>query len=128
VLKPNQQNPTLAVKEPTFNAILDRFIEDKRMMEIKQIRPGEQCEDDELSYSTVLSYLSVIKRVRAKWGTTRIARVKPMLIQAWLKELEAAPKTKGHIKAVMYRLYEKAMLWRWSSGSAIRWSSSRSKA
>jgi integrase len=64
VLKPNQQNPTLAVKEPTFNAILDRFIEDKRMMEIKQIRPGEQCEDDELSYSTVLSYLSVIKRVR----------------------------------------------------------------
>jgi hypothetical protein len=54
--------------------------------------------------------------------------VKPMLIQAWLKELEAAPKTKGHIKAVMYRLYEKAMLWRWSSGSAIRWSSSRSKA
>ena len=111
VLKLNKENPTLAVMEPTFNAILDRFIEDERMMEIKQIRPGEQREDDGLSYSTVLSYLSVIKRVRAKWGTTRIVRMKPMLIQAWLKELEAAPKTKGHIKAVMYRLYEKAMLW-----------------
>jgi integrase len=111
VLKLNKENPTLAVMEPTFNAILDRFIEDERMMEIKQIRPGEQRKDDGLSYSTVLSYLSVIKRVRAKWGTTRIARMKPMLIQAWLKELEAAPKTKGHIKAVMYRLYEKAMLW-----------------
>ncbi len=34
-----------------------------------------------------------------------------MLIQEWLRDLEAAPKTKGHIKAVMYRLYEKAMLW-----------------
>ncbi len=111
VLKLNKENPTLAVMEPTFNAILDRFIEDERMMEIKQIRPGEQREDDGLSYSTVLSYLSVIKRVRAKWGKTRIVRMKPMLIQAWLKELEAAPKTKGHIKAVMYRLYEKAMLW-----------------
>ena len=111
VLKLNKENPTLAVMEPTFNAILDRFIEDERMMEIKQIRPSEQREDDGLSYSTVLSYLSVIKRVRAKWGTTRIVRMKPMLIQAWLKELEAAPKTKGHIKAVMYRLYEKAMLW-----------------
>lgn len=111
VLKLNKENPTLAVMEPTFDAILDRFIEDERMMEIKQIRPGEQREDDGLSYSTVLSYLSVIKRVRAKWGTTRIVRMKPMLIQAWLKELEAAPKTKGHIKAVMYRLYEKAMLW-----------------
>ena len=97
--------------EPTFDAILDRFIEDERMMEIKQRRPGEECMDDGLSYSTVISYLSVIKRVRAKWGTTRITRMKPMLIQAWLKELQAAPKTKGHIKAVMYRLYEKAMLW-----------------
>ena len=111
VLKLNAENPTLAVMEPTFDAILDRFIEDERMMEIKQIRLGDQREDDGLSYSTVLSYLSVIKRVRAKWGTTRIARMKPMLIQAWLKDLEAAPKTKGHIKAVMYRLYEKAMLW-----------------
>jgi integrase len=37
--------------------------------------------------------------------------MKPMLIQSWLRELDAAPKTKGHIKAVMYRLYEKAMLW-----------------
>jgi integrase len=97
--------------EPTFNAILDRFIEDERMMEIKQRRPGERCEDDGLSYSTGISYLSVIKRVRAKWGTTRITRMKPMLIQSWLKGLEAAPKTKGHIKAVMYRLYEKGMLW-----------------
>ena len=34
-----------------------------------------------------------------------------MLIQAWLRELKAAPKTEGHIKAVVYRLYEKAMLW-----------------
>ena len=82
VLKLNKENPTLAVMEPTFNAILDRFIEDERMMEIKQIRPGEQREDDGLSYSTVLSYLSVIKRVRAKWGTNRIVRIKPMLIQA----------------------------------------------
>ena len=28
-----------------------------------------------------------------------------------LKSLEAVPKTKGHIKAVIHRLYEKAMLW-----------------
>jgi integrase len=111
VLKLNAENPTLAVMEPTFDAILDRFIEDERLLEIKQRRPGEQVEDSELSYSTVSSYLSVIKRVRAKWGSSRISRMKPMLIQSWLRELDAAPKTKGHIKAVMYRLYEKAMLW-----------------
>lgn len=111
VLKLNQENPTLAVAEPMFNSVLDRFIEEEKLLEIKQRRPGEQLKDDELSYSTVLSYLSVIKRIRAKWGATLLKRMKPMLIQAWLRELDAAPKTKGHIKAVMYRLYEKAMLW-----------------
>ncbi len=34
----------------------------------KQRRPGDRCENEgELSYSTVVSYLSVIKRVREKW-------------------------------------------------------------
>jgi len=112
VLKLNSENPTLAILEPTFAAILDRFIEEERLLEIKQRRPGDRCEGEgELSYSTVVSYLSVIKRVREKWGTIRITRMKPVQVQDWLKNMDAAPKTKGHFKAVMHRLYEKAMLW-----------------
>ncbi len=112
VLKLNSDNPTLAVLEPTFDALLDRFIAEERLLEIKKVRPGESCDKvGELSYSTVLSYLSVIKRVRAEWGPTRITRVKPMRVQEWLKAMNVAPKTKGHIKAIMHRLYEKAMLW-----------------
>lgn len=57
------------------------------------------------------SYLSVIKQVRVKWGTTRLTRIKPVQVQEWLKKMDSAPKTKGHIKALMHRLYEKAMLW-----------------
>jgi integrase len=98
--------------EPTFSAILDRFIEEERLLEIKQSRPGDRCDGDgELSYSTVNSYLSVIKQVRVKWGTTRITRMKPLGVQDWLKKMDAAPKTKGHVKAIMHRLYGKAMLW-----------------
>ena len=112
VLKLNSDNPTLAVLEPTFDALLDRFIEEERLLEIKKIRPGETCgRTGDLSYSTVLSYLSVIKRVRAEWGSTRITRLKPMKVQEWLRNMDVAPKTKGHIKAIMHRLYEKAMLW-----------------
>ncbi|MGC2160688.1 MAG: tyrosine-type recombinase/integrase [Silvibacterium sp.] len=112
VLKLNSENPTLAILEPTFSAILDRFIEEERLLEIKQSRPGDRCDGDgELSYSTVNSYLSVIKQVRVKWGTTRITRMKPLGVQDWLKKMDAAPKTKGHVKAIMHRLYEKAMLW-----------------
>lgn len=69
VLKLNSENPTLAILETTFAAILDRFIEEERLLEIKQRRPGDRCvSEGELSYSTVVSYLSVIKRVREKWG------------------------------------------------------------
>jgi len=112
VLKLNSLNPTLAILEPTFNAVLDRFIEEEKLLEITQRRPGDRCDvDGELSYSTVKSYLSVIKQVRVKWGTTHITRMKPIQVQDWLKKMDAAPKTKGHVKAIMHRLYEKAMLW-----------------
>lgn len=93
VLKLNTDNPTLALLEPTFDTLLDHFIEEERLLEIKKVRPGESCDNvGELSFSTASSYLSVIKRVRAKWGTTRITRLKPMNVQEWLRNLEAAPK------------------------------------
>lgn len=61
-------DPTLAILEPTFNALLDRFIEEERLLEIKQQRPGDRSGiEGELSYSTAVSYLSVIKLVRVKW-------------------------------------------------------------
>lgn len=48
----------------------------------------------------------------APWfGTARITRMKPVQMQDWLKNMDAAPKTKGHIKAIVHRLFEKAMLW-----------------
>jgi integrase len=98
--------------EPTFNAVLDRFIEDERLLEIKQLRPGDRSPaEGDLSYATAASYLSVIKQVRLKWGGARLTRIKLVQVQEWLKKMDAAPKTKGHFKALMHRLYEKAMLW-----------------
>jgi integrase len=112
VLKLNSENPTQAILEPTFNALLDRFVEEEKLLEIKELRPGDRSGlVGELSYSTASSYLSVIKQIRAKWGSTRITRIKPVQVQEWLKKMDAAPKTKGHVKALMHRLYEKAMLW-----------------
>jgi integrase len=37
--------------------------------------------------------------------------VRPYPIQDWLRKLPVAPKTKSHVRGVMYRLFEKAMLW-----------------
>lgn len=112
VLKLNSENPALAILEPTFDAVLDRFVDDERLLEVKRHRPGDECDlVGAVSYSTATSYLSVIKLVRAKWGATRITRIKPVQVQEWLRQMDAAPKTKGHVKALMHRLYEKAMMW-----------------
>ncbi len=37
--------------------------------------------------------------------------VKPYRVQEWLRKLPMAPKTRGHVRSLMYRLFEKAMLW-----------------
>jgi len=66
---------------------------------------------EDLSFTTVVSYLSLIKRIRERWGETTIEQVKPFVVAEWLKTTTAAPKTKGNIKALMHRLFEKAMLW-----------------
>ena len=110
VIKLNSDNPALAVHDPMFGTVIDRFIQDERLLEIKKHRPGDRC-DHELSYGTVLSYLSVLKRIRAKWEATRLSRMKPVAVQEWLKSMDAAPKTKCHTKALRHRLFEKAMLW-----------------
>jgi hypothetical protein len=75
VLKLNSENPTLAILEPTFNAVLDRFIEEEKLLEIKQRRPGDRCDaEGELRYSTVSSYLSVIKQTSSSTRSSNCCR------------------------------------------------------
>lgn len=65
-------------------------------------------------YSTRVSYLSCLNvHVAPKWGDCtleQIARV-PYEVEKWFNGLALAPKTKGHIKALMHRLFECAMKW-----------------
>ncbi len=65
-----------------------------------------------LDSSTGYSYLSMLNvHIHPKWGTVPISVVRPALVQTWFRSLDLAPKSKGHIKAMMHRLFEKAMLW-----------------
>ena len=56
-------------------------------------------------------YLSVLKKIRAKWGDIPLQRLKQWQFRNGSRRSSVAPKTKGHIKAIMHRLFEKAMLW-----------------
>ncbi len=81
-------------------------------MEIKSRRPGDRSAGkDELAYSTATSYLSLSKTLRARWGTFKLGDLKPLAFQNWLKALDVKPKTKGHLKAFVHRLFNKAKLY-----------------
>lgn len=109
----NRETPSASsLVEPTFGALIDRFIEEEKLVAIRSQNPGSTTYVDGLQYSTACSYLSVLERhIRPRWGKEPTSQVRPWAVQQWLTGLKAAPKYKGRIKALMHRLFEKAMLW-----------------
>jgi integrase len=105
-----EPRPILPPELP-FGALIDRFIQQEQLLAIREQEPG-QTDIEGLQYSTACSYLSMLERhIRARWGAEPISRVRAGVVQEWLKSLNMAPKYKGKIKALMHRLFEKAMLW-----------------
>ena len=105
--------------EPTFGALIERFIIEEGLRIAKdQFRTIGVFEEDEefdaeaLDPLTANSSLSMLKvHIRPRWGESSLSAVRPAMVQEWLRGLVGAPKTKGHVKALMHRLFEKAMLW-----------------
>ncbi len=90
----NRHGPSL--RPVSFGALIGRYI----------------VEDLPTRHSTKKSYMTILnKHIRPRWGSVVLRQVKPMLVHAWLKQMELSPRYKGKIKALMYRLFEKAMFW-----------------
>ncbi|MGA8237709.1 MAG: site-specific integrase, partial [Candidatus Sulfotelmatobacter sp.] len=83
----------------TFQGLIDRYV-------------NEEIEKGDLAHTTKEPDLNRInKHISPKWGNCLLGEVKPYPVQEWLRKLPVAPKTRGHIRSLMYRLFEKAMLW-----------------
>jgi len=112
LIKLNAQPPSSSsIAEPIFGALIDRFIAAERLLEIRDQDPGPTMIEG-LQYSTACSYLTILERhIRPRWGQCPICQVRSWAVLDWLTALKAAPKYKGKIKALLHRLFEKAMLW-----------------
>ena len=86
VLRINAEHPLGPVTASTVGALIARY----------------EKEEMPARYSTRVSYQSFIDRyIRPRWAETPITGVKPMAVEDWLKQLKLAPKTRGHIRALM---------------------------
>jgi integrase len=96
-------NDGVAAREPVlFCGVLDRFL-----IEQKQEQEAEQ-----ITHGTLASYRSMISQhILPKWGDMYLQDVRPTLVQDWLRTLTLSPTYKGHIRSLMYRLFDRAMIW-----------------
>lgn len=100
------------IVDPTFGDLLDAYIAEENLIEIKSRRPGDRTtRKDELAFSTANSYLSLCNLLREHWGASKLDHFKPLGFQNWIKSLDVKPKTKGHLKAFVHRLFNKAKLY-----------------
>ena len=112
LLKINGPEAFKAHNQPTFGVVIDRFIQEERLVEIMAQRPGEVTITDGIAYSTACAYTSFLKRhIRPRWESTHLSGIKPLDVMEWLKTLKLAPKSKAHLKRMLHLLFERAMLW-----------------
>jgi integrase len=86
-------------REPvSFGGLVDRYVNKELAGEVR--------------HSTKRSYMSILNRhVKPKWASLPLPKVNSVAVQEWLRTIQAAPKYKAHIRSLMHRLSEKAMLW-----------------
>ena len=96
IVKLNEKTEYARSAGVTFNALLDRYIE----------------EEMPARHSTKGSYTSIInKRLRPQWGLFLISDIRPADLHAWFQSLALAPVTKGHLRSLMHKLFDLATLW-----------------
>lgn len=94
LLSINAENPNAGVVP--FGALIDRNL-------------AEELPD---RHSTSRGYQCWLKNhIRPKWGEYPIDQIKPLAVEQWLKGLDLAPKSKGHLKNQMRILFNCAMRW-----------------
>jgi len=90
----NADQPT--AQAVTFGGLIDRYI----------------SEEMPARFSTADSYGAYIRaHIRPKWAAYQLLQIKPFAVEEWLKGLQLAPKSRGHIKTIMMSLFKCAMRW-----------------
>ena len=81
----------------TMNAVISRYLEE---------------ELPELRHSTADAYRSYLtNHIKPRWGDQPVRKIKPFGVEQWLRQLDLAPKTKGHLQNLMRLLVNCAMRW-----------------
>lgn len=80
----------------TMNAVIDRYMR----------------EEMPTRFSSACGYRSRLEaHIRPRWGDFYLHDIKPMAVEAWLREKPLSPKSRAHLKNQMRLLFSCAMRW-----------------
>lgn len=94
----NEGSDYAALQQFTFGQLLKRY-------EVEELPTRKSTRD---------SYQSLIRtHLRPQWEDTPLAEMKAGRIREWISGLPLSNFTKGHIRSLMHKLLDLAMLWEW---------------
>lgn len=115
---------TKASAEKAANKIRKDINGRREFVYVRDLLNRYEKEDASVREVTFDTYRSIIKRVREKWGSTRLdAMAKDLMgVEQWINSLQTYPtkntasrplskKSKIHFKAFLHRLFERAIFW-----------------
>lgn len=131
----NEQTPRERLKEITIATLVQHDREHEMPDVFSKNRPaiGTVCEHEEgrKSYSTQETYEGYLKKwIGPRWGSYRLADVKAVQVEQWLKTVPLARGSRAKIRNIMSALYSHAIRWEWTDKNPItqvRQSAKRSK-
>lgn len=104
-------DPSQMTTTTPFGVVVERFIVEEKLREITEQAAG-QVTVPGMAYSSALRYLSCFNtHMLPRWSEVPIADIRPMQVEAWIKDLPLASSTKGLVKSIMHALFNRAMFW-----------------
>jgi integrase len=123
-LEVNERTPRQMLQAISFETLVEHYRQHELPDVVHGTRPlGSEAGEDELrkSYSTQVTYQGYLtKWILPRWRSYRLADVKPVHVEQWLKSLPLSKGSKAKIRNIMSALYSHGQRWEWVSTNPIR--------
>ena len=120
----NEQAPRQKLRGITIATLVEHYREHEMPDVFSKKRPciGTVCEREEgrKSYSTQETYEGYLKKwIVPKWGSYRLAEIKAVQVEQWLKTIPLTRGSRAKIRNIMSALYSHALRWEWTEKNPI---------
>ena len=122
-LEINEQTPRQQLQAISMETLVEHYRQHELPDIVHGTRPlGSQAGEDETrkAFSTQATYAGYLRKwILPRWRSYRLADVKAVQVEQWLKSLPLSRGTKAKIRNIMSALYSHAQRWEWITTNPI---------